>query len=51
MLSVICQALGSEPVSYEEFVGLVEQDNRTGQEIINDLLEEHERRKKARREG
>lgn len=51
MLSVICQAMGSEPVSYEEFVGLVEQDNRTGREIINDLLEEYERRKKARGEG
>ena len=40
--------MGSEPVSYEEFVGLVEQDK---QEIIDDLIEEHERRKKARGEG
>ena len=51
MLSVICQTMGSEPVSYEEFVGLVEQDNRTGREIIDDLIAEHERRKKARGEG
>lgn len=51
MLSTICQAMGNEPVSYEEFVGLVEQDNRTGQEIIDDLIAEHERRKKARGEG
>lgn len=51
MLSAICQAMGSEPVSYEEFVGLVEQDNRTGKEIIDDLIAEHERRKKARGEG
>lgn len=50
MLSAICQAMGSEPVSYEEFVGLVEQDNRTGREIIDDLIAEHERRKKARGE-
>lgn len=51
MLSAICQAMGNEPVSYEEFVGLVEQDNRTGQEIINDLIEEHERRKKQEGRG
>lgn len=51
MLSAICQAMGNEPVSYEEFVGLVEQDNRTGQEIIDDLIAEHERRKKQEGRG
>lgn len=51
ILASICQNLGGEPVDYEEFVGLVEADNRSGQEIIDDLLAEHERRKKAREEG
>lgn len=36
---------------YAEFVGLVEPDNRSGQEIIDDLIAELERRKKERKEG